>query len=371
MRKFKAFVLPAWLVILLYQTVIAQQKTPSRKPSSETLHQFVENHFAHWDRDHNHVLDVTEVDHVIEDHAVHGRQAALIVSLRYHMTAHGHRATLSHKELLKLVEQHDFVNTVEHTVKHLQTIDRQLFLPTDPELATFHQGRLNDCYLLSAIAAQVHRSPQAIREMIHPEVTGGFQVVFGDGQKIHVPSLTDSELLLGAKLDNRHGSWLAVLEKAYGIIRKRDHAKKGDHAAVAAGTIPTETLNFGNSRVIISLLTGHQAESLHLDGKTHAEQVHNLLLEMTKKKRLLCAGKNKEPGPPAIVNNHAYAILGYDAHERHVHVFNPWGNNFTPMGQPGKSQGYATKNGVFTIPLNEFTSLFSSVVYETHQPLKK
>ena len=51
---------------------------------------------------------------------------------------------------------------------------------------------------LSAIAAQVHRNPKAIREMIHPEVTGGFRVVFGDGQKIEVAPLTDGELLLGS-----------------------------------------------------------------------------------------------------------------------------------------------------------------------------
>ena len=36
--------------------------------------------------------------------------------------------------------------------------------------------------------------------MIHPVVTGGFQVAFGNGQKIPVSRLTDTELLLGADL---------------------------------------------------------------------------------------------------------------------------------------------------------------------------
>ena len=62
--------------------------------------------------------------------------------------------------------------------------------------------------------------------MIRPVVTGGFEVVFGNGQKIKVEFITDSELLLGARMDSNHGSWPAVLEKAYGIIRQHTRAKK-------------------------------------------------------------------------------------------------------------------------------------------------
>ena len=66
--------------------------------------------------------------------------------------------------------------------------------------------------------------------MIHPLVTGGFQVAFGDGQKIPVSRLTDTELLLGDQLDSHHGSWLVVLEKAYGIVRERQRAKRKSRA---------------------------------------------------------------------------------------------------------------------------------------------
>ena len=101
--------------------------------------------------------------------------------------------------VLKLAKDRDFEKAVESTIKQLETIDRDLFLPTDPDLATFHQGRLGDCYLLSTLAANAHRRPQVIRSMIHPEVTGGFQVEFGNGQRIKVATLTDCELLVGAQ----------------------------------------------------------------------------------------------------------------------------------------------------------------------------
>lgn len=370
MRVLRTMAVTALLLFFVTRISLAQKNSSNSKPSEDPLSKVVERHFAHWDRDHDNVLDLIEVDHVIEDHSVHGRLAALAVTLRYYITNKDHQPTLTHQQLLKLADENDFAKSVERATKHLETIDRELFLPTDPDLTTFNQGRLNDCYLLSAIAAQAHRSPKAIRGMIHPEVTGGFKVVFGDGQKIHVEPLTDSELLLGAKLDNRHGSWLAVLEKAYGIIRKRDHAKKGNKGANSAGSEPIGRLNYGNSSEIISLLTGHHAESLIL-ASSHLDKVHNLLVEMTKKRRLLCVGKNKDSGPPGIVTNHLYAILGYDEHERRVHVFNPWGNNFTPKGPPGKANGFTTKNGQFTVPLDQFHAVFTDVIYETDRKLAK
>ncbi|HWB08234.1 MAG TPA: C2 family cysteine protease [Pirellulales bacterium] len=350
---------------------LAQKKPSHPKSAQEPLSQLAEKHFAHWDRNHDDILELSEVDRLIEDHSVHGRQAALVVSLRHHLTKKGNPPALPRKELLKLVEEHDFTRSVERTAKHLETIDRELFLPTDPNLDTFSQGRLDDCYLLAVIAAQVHRSPKAIREMIHPEVTGGFKVVFGDGRRIEVPALTDGELLLGAKLDHRHGSWLAVLEKAYGIIRKRERAKRLDETTRDADTIPVETLNFGKSSEIISLMTGRHAEKLRLGKSSHAEQVHSLLADMIRKKRLVCAGTSHDEAPPGIVKNHAYAVLDYDVHERHVTIFNPWGNHFAPTGPPGMVHGYVTRNGLFTVPLGEFQRVFSAVVYETNRPLTK
>lgn len=204
--------------------------------------------------------------------------------------------------------------------------------------------------------------------MIHPQVTGGFHVIFGDGQKIQVGPLSDSELLLGAKLDSRHGSWLAVLEKAYGIIRKREHAKKNDKGSPVE---PIETLNWGDSAVTISLLTGRHTDSLKLGTSSKIEQLHELLISVMKKRHLICTGTNHDKPPPGMGANHAYAVLGYDANQRHVTVFNPWGNSFTPKGPPGKANGFMTKNGMFTLPLDQFHSIFSDVVYETDRPLTK
>jgi hypothetical protein len=360
-------------VAIVISTCIAfgQSKPQTKKTAEEPLTKLVEKHFAQWDRNHNDVIDLMEVDHAIEDHNVHGRQAAFVVSLRRHITGENNPATIAHKDVLKLADDRDFIKSVDRLAKQLDLIDRELFLAKDPDLTTFNQGKLNDCYYLSPVAALANRSPKTIRSMIHPEVTGGFQVVYGDGQKIHVSPLTEGELLLGARLNEKHGSWLAVLEKSYGVIRKRDRAKKIDKPGNETGSEVFATLNWGDSNPIIALLTGHHAESVKLDKNITNEKLHNLLTEMSQKKRLMCVGKNKDKGPPGIATNHVYAVLGYESQARQVNVFNPWGNNFNPKGASGKANGYSTKNGHFTVPLDEFHSVFSNLIYETDKPLNK
>jgi hypothetical protein len=70
------------------------------------------------------------------------------------------------------------------------------------------------------------------------------------------------------------------------------------------------------------------------------------------------------------VNNHVYAVLHYDEKKRHVTVFNPWGNDFTPKGPPGPANGYLTERGKFTVPLEEFHQIFNSISYEIDKPKK-
>lgn len=353
--------------------LLAQTKQVEYKPSATPLSKVVELNFARWDRDHDKSLDLFEVDHIIEDHNVRGSHAALAVAIRRKLAEDkdSNHPAITHDKLIKLVDTPDFAKNVASLTKHLETIDLELFLPKDPELSTFSQGKLNDCYLLSAIAAQVNRNPKFIREMIHPEVTGGFRVTFGDGQKIQVSPLTEGELLLGAKLDERHGSWLAVVEKAYGVIRKRDRAAKGEKPNAKTGTNDFEALNWGSSSVTIALITGHHTESLHLNKEPQVDKVHNLLIDLTKKRKLMCVGKSNDNCPPGIVGSHVYAILGYDANQKIVTVFNPWGNNFTPKGPSGKQHGWVTKNGHFAVPLDQFHAVFRDVVYETDKPLTK
>ena len=101
------------------------------------------------------------------------------------------------------------------------------------------------------------------------------------------------------------------------------------------------------------------------------EQLHALLVELTKKRRLICLGTHSDNHPPGIVNHHAYALMAYDGELRKATVFNPWGNNFTPKGAPGLANGYTTEHGFFSVPLAEIQQVFTNLSYETDKPLPK
>lgn len=179
----------------------AQKKAAARTNDTSSLIEFVEVQFPQWDSNHDGILDMQEINRQIENQSVHGLEAAVIVVTFRQLLESGKsdRSSLTRQELLTSAGDSKFQKAVQGAFRKLETLDRHLFLGTDPNLLSFHQGRVGDCYLLAPIAAAVHRDPQAIRNMIRPEKNDTFEVVFGDGQKIHVPALTDSELLLGAQ----------------------------------------------------------------------------------------------------------------------------------------------------------------------------
>ena len=343
------------------------------------LDKFLAEQFPRWDRNHDGVLDLTEVHAVIEDPSTRGYEAAVIVVVGRHMSSEEDQDHLSRAQLLALAGERSFRKGVSSTYKHLENVDRDLFLPGDPDLSTFHQGRLGDCYLLSPVAALVHRDPQSIRAMIQPVPKGGYEVAFGDGQRVEVPPLTDAELLLGARMGSRHGTWLAVIEKAYGLIREGRVAKKTGVRPDPRTTVPDEMIGGGRSSESIALLTGHRAQVLGYFGvRTPIGKVHETLATMTHQRRLVCAGTPKltgSPGGPArvpgISYSHSYAVFGYDPDRRQVTLFNPHGNTFEPKGPPGPANGYPTQHGVFTLPLQDFVNIFQHMSCETDQPEKR
>jgi hypothetical protein len=76
--------------------------------------------------------------------------------------------------------------------------------------------------------------------------------------------------------------------------------------------------------------------------------------------------------PPEMADGHAYAILGYDAKEDTVHIWNPWGNNHKPNGPPGLANGYVTEDGHFHMPMRDLLrAVKGTVSYETNQAPNK
>ena len=151
MRTIKTLAMLVPLLALDSGAALAQKK--NAPPKQAPLSQFIDKHFAHWDRNHDDVLDIAEVNRSVEDHNVFGREAAVVFRIRERMTGKGKPSHLSHQQVLALAQDRAFEKAVDATTRQLATIDRELFLASDPDLSTFHQGRLGDCYLLCTIGA--------------------------------------------------------------------------------------------------------------------------------------------------------------------------------------------------------------------------
>ena len=151
---------------------------------------------------------------MIENPQVTGAEAAAVVLIRTNYPQDGDDESLVS---LRSNCWHRPTNVRLNANFHGKKTDRNyqpcILLSGDPNLMTFHQGRVGDCYLLAVIGAFVARDPQSVRAMFKPQPDATYEVDFASGKKITVLNATDAELLQGAKMGDDHGIWLQIFWK--------------------------------------------------------------------------------------------------------------------------------------------------------------
>lgn len=335
----------------------------------------VDSSFAAWAGGRDGLLTAARVNRWLRDPHIKGEQAAALAVI--HLYQRSHRGNDGKKDhpavsLHFLEEHHPFEHAFERALKRIAA-PRQLFVHELPSLEGLRQGPLGDCFFMSPLATAVHRDPEAVRDMIRPRKDGSYDVLFGDGEHIHVPALTDGMIALSSA-SGGNGLWPSVLEEAYGIHRLRTVDHRGDSSGLALDAINTG----GGAKYPIQVFTGHKTRQVVLYHARFmsAERAARLERELRpilrrSSHRLVTTytvGKNH---PPNIAANHVYAILGFDAERNLVTVRNPWGQHFEPKDElPGLKNGYPTQAGTFKVPLREFVRIFSGVTYETGERLR-
>jgi hypothetical protein len=217
----------------------------------------------------------------------------------------------------------------------------------------------------------LNRDPGQLQNMIASSADGGFDVSFPGTKKTHIPSFTDGEVALSSSAGSS-GCWVAVFEAAFGSV------KNGIQNPGPKADILTDAIRDGGTMsATIRTLTGHAAKryALRKPGvkvMPSAERaaarlpvLREAITSALKDRRLAGAGTNTADLPPGISPKHAYTILDFDAASDTVRLWNPHGNRFVPAGEPGLTNGYPTKDGVFSVPLSEFARVFSGMTVET------
>lgn len=416
------------LSLALALLIQGQDAPPPAKAAAKppTFAQVATEHFAKWDSDQNGTLSDQEIDVLCVRPTLVGPEAAAVAALK-RIVRSGRFAvpplTLpSLTSPLPKVEakpdtnpstedgdddrrdaaeapatqgqpglrKPNFQASYAACLRRITTAKRELFVDATPDLDACHQGPLGDCYLVASVGALVHRNPDDLKKLIAQLPDGRLHVTFGDGRSATFAPLTDAELALSGTTGDE-GVWLPVMEKAIGSLRQ-----EMDPERYSAESATDAIAKGGSSAVILRLLTGHQTKRIALrkrapkaptgpDGRPVLQTAPPLAQDAEKlaalvrtevgaaiqQKRLVTCGTGTYAQPPGISPRHAYAVLAHDPAADTLLLWNPHGNQFAPKGAPGIERGYATKAGLFTVPVAEFVQIFGSVVYETDAPAPK
>ncbi len=357
------------LVAVVCAGFLAAVPAASAQTSHARFVETVEKHYESWAQNRNGQLTAARVDQLLRDPKIKGEAAAALATIHLYQRAHrGDDGKIDHPAVgLPFLKEHAFERGFERAMKRVAA-PRALFVEDLPSIDGLKQGPLGDCFFLSPLAAAVHCSPKAVRNMIRPRPDGTYEVAFGDGERFHV-QLTDG--LIGiSSVSGDNGIWPSVFEEAFGLHR----LKVTGHRGLALDAINTG----GGARYAIEVLTGYRTKQVVLyhakpmTASRAAELERELRPVLSRaRQRLVTTYAVGGNHPPNIATNHVYAILDFDAQRSIVTVRNPWGHKFQPKEQPpGLQNGYPTERGIFKVPLAEFVRIFSGVTYETTERLR-
>lgn len=345
----------------------------------DPFHRTVIEHFDAWDKDGNGELSAVELDALVVDGSITGAPAAAVGVLKSFS-----RSTKVDLPPLTRAYFDERAATIAaggrptpaiearftRALRRISRVQRGVFGESGPTLGTCRQGSLGDCYFVSMVGGMVLRHPDDVRRLIVENADGSYTVSFPNDRTRQVPRLTDAQMALTSSSGN-DGLWLAVLEKAYGMVRNDAVAEDKRHEettdAIARG---------GSIGPVIRLLTAHTTSRVSLKalrkdaGTTEAglPRLRERVAAVVAADRLAGVSSPKEGTPPGVSPNHAYAVIGFDGATDTVRLWNPHGNTFSPKGEPGLDHGYPTKGGVFDIPLKELVMVFDMATFESDQP---
>jgi hypothetical protein len=163
-----------------------------------------------------------------------------------------------------------------------------------------------------------------------------------------------------------------VIEKAFAQVR-REIGENKSGVEIADDDATTRDLLTGGGKMGTSIqtFTGHVSKALGIgalakkDPVDAANQAHAVLSELRQfPHRIMAVATARKPMPPGMVGGHCYGVLSYDPARRVVRLFNPWGNDFTPKGHPGLTNGYPTRFGSFQMSLEDLVQVCARLAHD-------
>ncbi|WP_319404380.1 C2 family cysteine protease [uncultured Anaeromusa sp.] len=285
-----------------------------------------------------------------------GDDAAALVALAQYFRKNRINYSLNMDSVLKMAERPILQEGYQKELQSLAQASHELYASGQPNFSVLKQGPIGDCFFFSGIGWLANYRPQVLMNAITPLSDGRYKVVFPNNLQVVVNRPTDAEMLFfNSSSTISDGLWVTILEKAVGAILP-NYTKR-----VVNEEEPAYNLALGGAPATIERIwTAKTPNVVYLHNSSYAE-VRRILVMMQKKQLMSQALTGKRPPTPSIAGNHVYAIMGFDDQHDVVTLWNPWGDEFSPL--PGHS-GFPRKHGVFHLSLKEFCAFYEVLFVE-------
>ncbi len=205
----------------------------------------------------------------------------------------------------------------------------QLFV-NGPAYTDINQGQLGDCYFMSSLAETALKNPNIITSMFTVNGDGTFTVRFyynGTPQYVTVDSYlpTDSSgRLIYSGMGNMYNNasnelWADLAEKAYAQANELGFVRPG---LSGNGQNTYGAVESGYIYAALGQITGQATTPFTMTTTTNSFQTFVTAYNAGKE---IGFASPANPQSASVVGNHAYAVVGYNAANQTVTLFNPWG----------------------------------------------
>ncbi len=193
-----------------------------------------------------------------------------------------------------------------------------------------NQGQLGDCYFMASLAETALKNPNVITSMFTVNGDGTFTARFyynGKAQYVTVDSYlpTDSSgHLIYSGMGNMYNNasnelWVDLAEKAYAQANELGFIRPGlsGNGQNAYGAIES-----GYIYAALGQITGLATTPFTMTSTTNSFQTFVNAFNAGKE---IGFASMTSPQSSSVVGSHAYAVVGYNAANQTVTLFNPWG----------------------------------------------
>ncbi len=307
-------------------------------------------------------LAADSLQQLVADPAIRGAQAAALAAIVRVTEIGNAHAALSCERLAagEAANEQQLANLFNGHVLALQHANRAVFATGHPDFSKLQQGHAGDCYIFSVTGWMALNRPEVVQAAIQSGAGPTYEVRMPGRAPAAIPAPTDTELCFTSGETISDGVWVPILLKAWGeqlvASANTQHDPSGPPDPVVAAS------HGGSEGAAIKWWTGHDVRAYGLP-HTSMDEFREALVNATTKHSVATLGTSTAP----LVNlpkHHIQALLGFDPERNMLRVWNPWGDDFTPHGEPGPQNGYPRRHGVFEIPLDAAHRGFASLVVE-------